>query len=263
MSTTYTPPSRDDLMKRMQVVTPKMALYQPAPQWLLFEHSGNAYWMPPDLDGAPTKHPVTGAEVVGDGRMLVGTHFGNVYSKKDVVNPATGRRERMVIGQGPAHGESADAIVVHAIENFGQRGVVWLEGNAEDAGRILAARKIYQRWRRDSAEEAINARRAFLANWTNLPQNKGRTAAEAPPQTELQRDAQEFLDEMSEERRLSSAYICVHDGYDTNDRSKYLRHMKAAHNETVILGAEPDRTLLSDIEKTQAIAQESSKKRAS
>jgi len=261
MSSTYTPPSRDQLMARMQVQAPKMSLYQPGEKWLLIEFSGNHYWMPPDLGGRPTAHPVTGQEVPGDGRMLCGTHYGNIYSKTPQVDPVTGQRRRLVVGRGPMEGESADAIVVFAIENFGVRGVVWLEGNEGDEGKVAAARKIYQRWRRDSAEATVGVRRTFVNTWLALPANKGRTAAEAPPQTELQREAQEFLDEMAEERRLASAFICVHDGYDTNDQAKYIRHMKAAHNETVTPGkVELDLTKPADLEQSQKIALEITKK---
>ena len=227
----YTPPSRESLQARLHAALPRLTIYQPGEQWFWFQHNGNGYWMPPDLSGRMTMHPVTGMEVRGDGRLVVGAHVGAVYDNK--AHPPR------VVGQAIMEGETAAEIVMYACDEYGLRGVVLLEGDEEDKGRIAAARKLYARFRRASAEEAVASRRAFIANWLAQPANKGRTAAEAPPMSELQRQAQDYLDELAEDRVLSR-FICTHCGYDTNEFPRYARHMKAAHKEVVAEDEEGD-----------------------
>ena len=231
----YTPPSRESLQARLHAALPKLTIYQPGEQWFWFQHAGNGYWMPPDLSGRMTMHPVTGMEVRGDGRLVVGAHVGAVYDNK--AHPPR------VVGQAIMEGETAAEIVMYACDEYGLRGVVLLEGDEEDKGHIAAARKRYARFRRSSAEEAVASRRAFITNWLAQPANKGRTAAEAPPMSELQRQAQDYLDELAEDRELAN-FICAHCGYDTNEFARYARHMKAAHKETVLEETDEAREIL-------------------
>ncbi len=219
-SPAYTPPSRDSLQQRLHATLQKLTIYQPGEQWFWFQHAGNGYHMPPDLGGRLVTHPVTGAQVRADGRLEVAAHIGPLYVKGKVT------------GHGVPEGETAAEIVMYACEEYGIRGVVLLEGDEEDKGRIAAARKLYARFRRSSAEEAVASRRAFITNWLAQPANKGRTAAEAPPMSELQRQAQDYLDDLAEDRALAN-FICAHCGYDTNEFSRYAKHMKAAHKEVV------------------------------
>lgn len=219
----YTPPSRESLQARLHATLPRLTIYQPGEQWFWFQHAGNGYHVPPDQGGRLVTHPVTGAQVKADGRLEIFAHVGNVYDHRH--RPPT-------VTQAVMPGETAAEIVMFVCEEYGIRGVVLLEGNAEDAGRIAAAKKLYARFRRSSAEEAVASRRAFITNWLGQPANKGRTPAEAPPMSELQRQAQDYLDDLAEDRTLAM-FICAHCGYDTNEFARYSKHMKSAHKETV------------------------------
>ncbi len=216
----YAPPTRESLQERLHATLPKLTIYQPGEQWFWFQHAGNGYHVPPDHGGRLVSHPVTGAQVKADGRLEVSSHIGPLYKKGKVV------------GHGIAEGETAAEIVMYACDEYGIRGVILLEGDEKDKERIAASRKLYARFRRASAEDAVSSRRAFIANWLAQPANKGRTAAEAPTMSELQRQAQDYLDELAEDRVLSQ-FICAHCGYDTNEFARYARHMKAAHKEVV------------------------------
>ena len=227
----YSAPSRDQLAQDIRRFKPAMYLYQGSSEWLPMEIFGTTFWIPPHLEGEPAvEHPTRrimdpatgnplGPEIVkADGLMAVRDVYGILRDKKMMNRP---------IGVGLLEGQDAGAIVMFAVENYGERGVVWLRGDETDDQRKGVSRKLYSRFIRGWAENERATRAAFVAKFEENVANKGRIP---PPPTQNQIRAQEILDTLSVERRTGAEYICTlaYD-WEGNTWEKYARHMKAAH----------------------------------
>jgi len=227
----YSAPSRDQLAQDIRRYKPAMYLYQGSPEWLSMEIFGTTFWIPPHLPGEPlVDHPVRrlidpvtgnplGPETVNaDGMIAVRDVYGILRDKKMMNRP---------IGIGLLEGQDAGAIVMFAVENYGERGVVWLRGDETDLQRKDVSRKLYARFIRGWAQSEQAARAAFKAKWDENVVNKGRMP---PPPTANQNRAQEILDSLSIDRRTGAEFICtVAYDWEGNTWEKYARHMKAAH----------------------------------
>ena len=227
----YSAPSRDQLAQDIRRYKPAMYLYQGSPEWLSMEIFGSTFWLPPHLQGEPeVEHPVRrimdpntgnplGPEMVNaDGMIAVRDVYGILRDKKMMNRP---------IGIGLLEGQDAGAIVMFAVENYGERGVVWLRGDETDDQRKDVSKKLYSRFIRGWAKSEQDTRAAFVAKFEQNVANKGRVP---PPPTDNQIRAQEILDTIAVDRRSGAEFICtVAYDWEGNTWEKYARHMKAAH----------------------------------
>jgi hypothetical protein len=225
----YSAPSRDQLAQDIRRYKPAMYLYQGSPEWLSMEIFGSTFWLPPHLEGEPmVDHPVRrimdsntgnplGPETVkADGLLAVRDIYGILRDKKMMNRPT---------GIGLLDGQDAGAIVMFAVENYGERGVVWLRGDETDNRAKDVSKKLYARFIRGWAKSEQDTRTAFVAMWNVA--NKGRVP---PPPTDNQNRAQEILDTLAVDRRSGAEFICtVAYDWEGNSWEKYARHMKAAH----------------------------------
>lgn len=215
----YAPPSRQELADEIRQFAPAMHLYQGSPEWLLIEVHGRTVCLPPDVGGDLVEHPKEpGKMVPGNGMLAVRDVYGILRDKRNFNRPT---------GIGLLEGQDAGSIVMFIVENYQERGVVWLRGDESDAPRKAASKKFYARYIKEWAEQQRAARSAFVANFQQRPENKGHVP---PPPTPLQLRAQEILDSISLEGRGGDVHICqVCFGWEGTSWEKYARHMKAAH----------------------------------
>jgi hypothetical protein len=221
------PPSREELSREIRQHIPAMYLFHDCPEWLRMEIFGRDFWMPPRLEDEPmVEHPVfrdaAGEPVMvkADGTLPCRTIYG-------IHRDARTNRPTHV---GPLTGQDADAIIVFAVENYGERGVLWLRGDETDKKRKETSRKLYARWVRGWAESERAARSEFVSKFQTNPQNKGRVP---PPPTPNQLRAQNLLDSQAISERASTFVCMVAYDWEGESWEKYARHMKAAHGQTV------------------------------
>jgi hypothetical protein len=207
-------PSEKELVAAIRAATPGLRIYSPADHWLNPEvHGRTDIWIPPDLGGAVEPHPITGEPVVCDGTATI---KGRYLTQKD----SSGK----VI-----EGQDAEAVVRFLISpaNYGQMGVVWIPGTAEDEGIKQEARDLYAEYQR-AQDESIVARRAeFKTNWVKNPAHSGEPC---PPPTDTESAASDRLQE--HKRRRQYQYECDAEGcpgYAQNDWAKFARHMLVSH----------------------------------
>jgi hypothetical protein len=230
----YSPPSRTELANEIRQYAPAMYLYHACPEWLEMQIFGRSFWVPPHQEGEPLiEHPQARARgahgedlgpamVKADGRLPVKDIYGILRDKKMLNRP---------IGVGLLEGQDAGSVVMFAVENYGERGIVWLRGDESDASRKTASRKLYIRFIRAWAEGERNARSEFLRRWQENKDNKGRVP---PPPTPTQIRGQEILDTIATETRTGAEFICtVAYDWEGSTFEKYARHMKAAHGKIV------------------------------
>ena len=224
-SLTVTP---DELAEDIRQHARGMPLYNPDGRWFHFEYGGRQFWVPPDLGGKATEHPVeTDAKgrplvVKGDGILEVKDQYGFLFEKPG---------SRKVTGYGLLPGMDAIAIVVYAQGNYGNRGIVWLRGDETDEDRKRFAKAQLVKAKRAWAEEEVQARAAFLEHWKRTPSHQGRIP---PPPTVTQREAQEFLDSnLAADQRTGAEFMCPFWDYETEDWDRYARHMRVAHGKQV------------------------------
>lgn len=224
----YTPPSRTELAEEIRHYAPAMHLYQGSPEWVTIEVHGRLVHFPPDLGGTlvdhPTKRDAAGgpARVPADGRIAVRDVYGILRDPRNANRP---------YGIGLLPGQESSAIVMYLVENYQERGIVWLRGDETDQVRIDASKKLYSRFIRGWAEEQRGARAEFVRNFQDKPQNKGLVP---PPPTPPQIRAQEILDSISIEGRQGHEFMCtVCYGWEGASFETYARHMKASHGRVV------------------------------
>jgi len=230
----YSPPSRAELAREIQVYAPAMYLFHACPEWLEMQIFGRSFWMPPHQDGESlVEHPIvrvrgTQGEDLGplmvkaDGKLPVKDIYGILRDKRMLNRP---------IGVGLLEGQDAGSVVMFAVENYGERGVVWLRGDDTDVSRKAASRKLYVRFIRAWAEGERNARAEFIRRWQENKDNKGRIP---PPPTATQIRGQEILNTIATETRTGAEFICtICYGWEGGKFESYARHMKAAHGHVV------------------------------
>lgn len=224
----YSPPSREELAQEIRHYAPAMHLYQGSPEWLFMEIHGRMYHMPPDLGGRLVEHPVKqqpdGRPVMvpADGLLAVRDVYGILRDKRNFNRPT---------GVGLLEGQDSGAVVMFAVENYQERGVVWLRGDETDDVRKAASKKLYSRFIRGWAEQQRSARQEAVRNFQSKPENKGLVP---PPPTPIQQRAQEILDNLAIEKREGHEFICnVCYGWEGSKFEKYAIHMKAAHGRVI------------------------------
>lgn len=231
----YAPPSREELANEIRQFAPAMFLYHRCPEWLRMEIFARDFYLPPDIEGHPLiehpvdrlRNPLTGEDagprmVKANGQLAVRDIYGIL---RDIRNSNRPR------GIGLLQGQDSGAIVMYAIDTYGERGVVWLRGDDTDEQRKTASAKLYSRFIRSWAEEQRSARAEAVRRWNDNPENKGRVP---PPPTGVQIRAQEILDQIAVETRKGAEYICqVCYGWEGDSFEKFQRHMKASHGRHV------------------------------
>jgi hypothetical protein len=126
-------------------------------------------------------------------------------------------------------------VIAYLVENYGDRGIAWLRDEfteAQTAAVIAEAERRYAKSNRDWAEAEVQTRNAVVEKWRQQPGNAGRPISAAPPATATQRRAMEFLDSIAgvdEFGVARGAFVCEHEGYDTDDALLFARHMKVSH----------------------------------
>lgn len=225
-----TPPTHEDLTRKLHMLEAAMYLYNPSPDWVVREYGGRPFYLTPDRGGEPVEHPAMrevdarGNDlgplmVAADGRTGIKTIWGGKAYVKG--HPTE---------KGAIDGMAAWETVKFFAEHYSFLGIIYLEGSADDAGRMKTAKKAYQANVRNWALEQTQARAEFVAHWRQQPGNKGSGKLPPPPKVNELR-AQEILDELGEERREAAAFVCtVCFGYETADWDKFARHLAASHS---------------------------------
>jgi hypothetical protein len=223
-------PTHEDLTRTLHQMERDMYVYNPAPEWVLIEHGGRPYWLPPDRGGVAVDHPTLRErdaqgrdlgplKVAADGRLGLKSAWGWLEYQRG-----------QGVKSGKLPGQDAWEIVKFMAEKHADRGIIYLRGDDSDVPRMTAAKKIYQANVRNWALEQQQARAEFVSHWRQQPGNKG-SGKLPPPPTAIQLQAQELLDELGVERRDAAAFVCrVCFGYETADWEKFARHMAASHN---------------------------------
>lgn len=210
--------TRDQILQRMESRAQQMTVYQPGPEWMVITFAAIDYYLPPDIGGKATTHPVTGNMVSGDGTLKIKSRYGQE------MDPRTKRP----MPRGPVTGQSSLDIASFMVDNFGHAGVTWLDGDRDDEKK-LAAKRLHLAYRKDWAEEQVKARSAFAGNWI-----KSHPGQRVPPATRLQKTAQKFLDELSLTGDKVGRFVCKYNCMDTDDFAEFSLHMKAAHGQDEI-----------------------------
>jgi hypothetical protein len=220
-----TPPTHEDLTRKLHALEQAMYLYNPSPEWVIREQGGRPFYLVPDRGGEAIPHPSFKDEhgqplmVIADGRTGVKTLWGG---KKYEKGHATER--------GALEGQAAWEIVKYFAEFYSFLGIIYLEGSADDAARMKAAKNAYRANVRNWALEQTQARAEFVANWRKQPGNKN-SGRMPPPPTTVQLQAQEILDEVGTETRMAATFVCTLCFlYETTDWDKFSRHLAASHN---------------------------------
>lgn len=233
VSPPYNPPSRYELAQDIRQNAPAMHIYHACPEWLPIEVFGRTFWVPPHIEGEPTvEHPTRRARTAEGLDAGPEKHRANGrLAIKDIWGIIREKRSNRPIGLDVLEGQTAGAIVVFMVENYGERGVVWLRGDDTDKGRMETSRKLYSRFIRTWAEGERSARAEFVRRWNDNKDNAGRVP---PPPTPNQLRAQELIDQLATETRSGAEHICiVCYGWEGSSFEKYARHMKAAHGRIV------------------------------
>lgn len=223
---------------------PKTRVFNAAPEWFSTEYDGNPYHFPPHLPLAEpgpngemfemVEHPVeierdprTGEPVLddelnfrprmvpADGIMLVGDLFGHVYDR-------FGQNQ----GQDLIPGNQAVYIVIFMQRSHGERGIVWLRGDAKDETRKKMAFLLWKQHKRQWALDQVASFQRTLANWRATGQDK---TSPAPRPNSAQNLAQEFLDHYLEESRPDEFTCKECLGYTTTSWDKFAFHMMKRH----------------------------------
>lgn len=214
-------PSPDDVLREIRQFSPGMQLYRGHDQWFKFQFGGRDYHFPPDVGGRLVKHPVTGQMVPGDGVLRIKDVYGRQQEKLS---------RRFTGAVGLIEGQEVSSILMFAISNHAQEGVVWLLGNETDEARKKASRTLVRNHLKAWAEQQRDARAGFVENWKKIPTNAGRAT---PRPTDNQRRAQRYLDLLAEEGSEGFQYVCEHGCSDFEQFEEYALHMKVNHGKTV------------------------------
>lgn len=214
-------PSQDDVLKEIRQFSPGMRLYRGHDQWFKFEFGGRDYWFPPDVGGRPVKHPTTGEMVPGDGILRIHDVYGRQQDKLS---------RKFTGNTGLIEGQEVSSILMFAISNHAQEGVVWLPGNESDEARKKASKTLVRNHLKAWAEQQRDARAGFVENWRKIPTNAGRAV---PRPTDNQRRAQKYLDLLAQEGSEGYEYVCEHGCSDFETFEDYALHMKVNHGRTV------------------------------
>jgi hypothetical protein len=235
-------PSVSDIFQEIRQHSPSMVLFRGHDQWWKFEFGARDYWFAPDLGGKPTKHPITGEMVPGDGILRIRDVYGRQQEKLS-------RKFTGAVGQ--LEDQTVSAILIFALSEHSDKGVVWLRGDETDEPRRKASRAKVRNHLKAWAEGQIEARTAFVTNFKALPKNAGKRV---PPPNDNQRRAQKYLDRLAEEGSEGYEYVCPHGCSDFQEKDDYVRHMRVQHN-TDVTNAEPPQAPtpapLSDAEPTE------------
>lgn len=222
-------PTRGMLSERIRQMKRGLVAYQPGRKWFSFEFGGVQYHIPPDLGGKLVEHPVERDPatkrprmVVANGELEIHDRYGILYDRPGEVPGG----KMVPKGTGLLKGESSDAIIIYLVENYSERGCVWLEGDGNDEARKEAARKKIHRFLRGWAEDQRAARMEFVSNFKKL--NPGR---DVPPPKGTELEAQEYLDNLSQEARSAAAFVCDFNDYETSNWDAFERHLWAAHQQ--------------------------------
>lgn len=232
-------PSQEDVFQEIRAHSPTMKLYRGHDQWFKFEFGGRDYWFPPDLGGKMVAHPFLrdkeGAAVLvaGDGILGIRSIYGRQQEKYT-------RKFTGAVGE--LEDQTVTAILMFALTNYADKGVVWLNGTNDEA-RKKASRAMVRNHLKAWAEQQVEARSGFVNNFKLIPKNQGRRV---PPPTESQRRAQKYLDHLAEEGSEGYEYVCEHGCSDFETFDDYARHMKVNHNKVVEQGAPAEPTAPSE-----------------
>lgn len=220
-------PSVADIFQEIRQHSPSMVLYRGHDQWFKFEFGGRDYWFAPELGGKPTRHPTTGQMVPGDGILRIRDIYGRQQDKlKRNFTGAVGQLEDQTVS----------AILMFALTEHSDKGIVWLRGDETDEPRKKASKAKVRNHLKAWAEQQVEARTGFVNNFKLLPKNQGRRV---PPPTDNQRRAQKYLDYLAEEGSEGYEFVCEHGCSDFDQFEDYARHMKVNHGKDVSKAPEP------------------------
>jgi hypothetical protein len=227
-------PSRTDLMQELRKAERPFILYHYGKEWRRIALCGSDYYFPPVIEGKKVPSPVhldaegkpiyfeaDGIIIDPQGQRGLRTCYGFIRNIRD---------KNRVIGYGPVPGMSHTDLVMLAVENYGEEGIVWLPGDETDAARKAASKRLYFQTARRQAEDNEASRQQFLRHWNSIASNRGRIP---PPPTAVQRKAIEILDEIRKEERGGNEWICPHGCSDWKEFDKYAAHMRTAHGKLV------------------------------
>jgi hypothetical protein len=234
MSTAVHIPTREEIMAKVRQAMPTMHLYNPAPKWVCLPHGGRDFWFPPDLGGKTVVHPAlknkdgSPIEVSANGILGVNDQYG--YRK--YVKQGT-----EMVGQdyGVLDGQTASDIVLFFTINYATRGIIYVESNDGDDERKADSKAAYYAERKNWALGQQQARADFVEKWRKKPENQG-SGKYPPPPRESEVEAMEMLDDMNDDRRSLTGYVCPEANcgyYETPDLERFQKHMRVRHGKDV------------------------------
>lgn len=212
------------VQKRIAALTaiPSMSLYNPSPDWIAAEVSGQMFYIPPDLKGVMVEHPV---DCMG---IKQNTRRQDVEDNDLAPQMVEANGELPVGDYITSRGIKAigvEHIVSVIVANYNDRGVTLLDPDQRKAEKEKkAAFAAWEKFRRTSAQAIVDAWSERVAQVMKTP------GAKAPTPPQKVREAREFLDSMASSGDAFE-FNCKYGDYSTNDKAKYSRHMKVAHDE--------------------------------
>lgn len=221
-------PSQAEVFQEIREYSPAMRLYRGHDQWWKFEFAGRDYHVPPDIGGKLTRHPVTDEMVKGDGILSVRDIYGRMQEKGN-------RKFTGAIGL--LEGQEVSAVLMFALTNHSDKGLVWLKGDSTDEARKKASRTMVRNFNKAWAEQQIEARAGFIENFKRFPKNAGKRV---PPPSNDQRRAQRLLDSLAEQGAEGYEFVCEHMCSDFDNFEDYARHMRVQHQKAVAAPGTPE-----------------------
>lgn len=208
----------DPSQKEMEESSPALEVYNAADEFVEAMYDNVKYWLNPH---GRAVDPRNGQEVSADGISHIRDRWIYEYIKSD--------------GQGRKRSDSrvlknpASQIVKHIEKVYGARGVVWLRGSKEkQETERRKARESFLKWKHAQMANLVEGWNNYVTAFHANPGNRGQTP-NMPPENVVK--AMEWLDDYRLGNVARLQYSCNHEGYQTDDRDKFDRHMRARHPE--------------------------------